>query len=141
MTQQPFAGLLLGLLSGAGKVSDFLALVLNEAVETVLLRVARDHSLDYRALLGRYKAEVVAEFSRVSDAPAGARCSETVERSGLQCRRRGVLGGRCAPHAAAHAAQLERARRLDAYRAGVPREAAAAVVMVPAAHADSMDML
>ena len=100
MASQPFAGLLLGLLSGASAVSEFLGLVLNEAVETVLLRVARDHSLDYRALLDRYKADVVAEFSRVSDAPAAGRCSETVARSGRQCRRRGVLGGRCAAHAA-----------------------------------------
>lgn len=143
MASRPFAGLLLGLLSGAGKVSDFLALVLNEAVETLLLRIARDHSLDYRALLDRYKADVVAEFSTVSEAPAGARCSDTVERSGRQCRRRGVLGGRCAAHAAAHAAKLERARRLDAYRADVAPAGAArggGNVMVPT-HADSMDML
>lgn len=145
--QQPFVRLLLGLLSGANGVSEFLRLVLNEAVETLLLRIARDHALDYRALLDRYKADVVGEFSRVADSPAaaGARCTGTVARSGKQCKRRGVLDGRCAAHAEAHAEALERARRLEAYRADVAGRAAAppaaGVMMVIVPSADSMDML
>lgn len=125
MTTQPFAAQLLRLLSGVGAASDFLGLVLREAVESLLLQISRDHGLEYRALVDKYRDAVVDAHSRLGDAP-GAQCVAIVKRSGKRCARRAVLDGRCASHAAAHATKVSRERRLAAYKETAASAAAAA---------------
>ena len=134
----PVAQKLLDLLTASTAVGDFVRLVVSEAVESLLLKVARDHALDYRQLLDRYKAGTVDAHTRIADESGVGTCVDTT-RAGARCSRRGIFDGRCARHADRHAEELARARRLEAYRDTVrPTPAQARPMMTVVAFEDDM---
>ena len=134
----PFAQKLLDLLTASTAVGDFVRLVVTEAVESLLLKIARDHALDYRQLLDRYRTDTVNAHTRIADESNVGACVDTT-RAGARCSRRGIFDGRCARHADQHAEQLARARRLEAYRDTVrPTPAQARPMMTVVAFEDDM---
>lgn len=134
----PFAQKLLDLLTASTAVGDFTRLVVTEAVESLLLKIARDHALDYRQLLDRYRADTVNAHTRIASESNVGTCVDTT-RAGARCSRRGIFDGRCARHADQHAEQLARARRLEAYRDTVrPTPAQARPMMTVVAFEDDM---
>lgn len=111
---------------GARQLEDFCGVVVSAAVEDALLCVARDYGHDYAVLLKRYKDEVVRRHASGA-LQEKTQCRGTTK-DGRPCTRRAKLHGYCGPHAAQMAEDQAKRRRVEAYKASVPRQDADSLV-------------
>lgn len=119
-----FAAAVQKLLAGATSAQDFARLLAGEVVEDLLRRVAADYTLDYGTLVETYKAAVVDSASSFASATVG-NCAFALKTSGQVCGRKAVIGGFCATHAPAGAADVSKRRRLDATKSALKAAASA----------------
>lgn len=105
--------------AGARQLEEFSHVLVTSAVEDALLCVARDYGHDYSLLLKRYKEEVVRRHASGS-LTEKTQCLGTTK-GGKQCTRRALLHGYCQNHAAQMAKEAADRRKVEAYRASMPR--------------------
>lgn len=114
-----FSRTLQSVVSGARQLEEFSHVLVQTAVEDALLCVARDYGHEYSALLARYRDLVVRRHA------SGSLTEKTqcrgVTKGGKPCGRRAQLQGYCQTHAAQMAEEEAKRRRVEAYRASVPR--------------------
>lgn len=91
-----------------------------EAVERTLRRLAADYPLDYGELVARYKQGVVQECCGAFDG-ATDKCAGTT-RAGKPCGRLAVACGFCAPHLQAWQQEQAAQRRADVYAESLKRD-------------------
>lgn len=96
-------------------VQDFCKVVVGAAVEDALLRVARDHGLNYRELVDKYRDPVVAQHASAAGVTVAGRC-KGVTRTGKQCSKPSQLNGYCPAHADQWAEDESKRRCVEAYR-------------------------
>ncbi len=133
--------------AGAAQVQDFAGVVIAAAVEDVLLSVSRDHGLNYRDLVARYKSDVVTRHASMAGVAAGT-CTAT-SRAGKQCTKRAQLGSYCASHAGQWTADESKRRCIEAYKAKVTKAAPkdtvftdfASAPVTSKANANALDLL
>lgn len=121
--QQP-SGLVRALnaiVSGATQVQDFATVVIAAAVEDVLLQVSRDHGLNYKDLVARYKDGTVRRHASLAVVASGT-CT-AMSRAGKQCTKRAQLGTLCAAHAGQWNADESKRRCVEAYKDKVTKAA------------------
>jgi hypothetical protein len=109
MSRDPFVSALTSVVDGTRRLEDFARVVIAGAVEDALLRVSRDHDLDYSAMVDAHLDDVVDRHSRAGGDGACGQCNGTTA-AGKRCPRRGAVRGYCR----AHAEQLALADKLTA---------------------------
>lgn len=120
----PFLRALGDLLSGARHANELAEVLVTEAVQRTLARVATDYPLDYTLLLDAYQADVVAECCSVAagGGDAGAKTCAATTKAGKQCVRRAVMGDVCMQHLDFWQEQQATQRRQQAYATSVRRD-------------------
>jgi hypothetical protein len=111
------------------QVQDFCKVVVGAAVEDAIFRVARDHGLNYKALIDKYKDDVVTKHSSAGVMAAGT--CKGVTRASKQCTKRAAINGFCPAHADQWGEDESKRRCVEAYRhkvATAPLSATAALV-------------
>lgn len=115
-------GLLKGLnavITGAVQVQDFARVLVTEAVEDALLRVARDHGLEYRLLVAKYRDDLVQTHA-VAAPDASLQCQGLTAR-GKRCGKRTVMNGHCQAHADQASQDASQRRCVEAYKQRVAK--------------------
>lgn len=120
-------------ISGVASALEFSRVLVGQAVEDVLQRVAADHNLDFAALVAAYKAPVVECVASLACPASDIKCTFTCKRSQKVCGRPAAHDTFCASHFKAGAEEASKRRRIESVR----QRAAAPVERLPApAHAD-----
>lgn len=115
-----FLRTLQSVVAGARAVEELAGVLVSAAVEDSLLCVARDFGHDYSALLRRYKAEVVGRHVTGTLGERGVKCRGST-RTGKPCSKAAQLQGFCHAHAQQMAQEAAKRRKVEAYKASVPR--------------------
>lgn len=115
-----FLKTLQSVVTGARQLEEFSNVLVSAAVEDALLCVARDYGHDYTLLLRRYKDEVVRRHAAGS-LKEKTQCRGTTAKGAKPCLRRAQLHGYCMPHALQLAEEEAKRRKVEAYKASVPR--------------------
>jgi hypothetical protein len=119
-------------LTNAVHVQDFCKVVVGAAVEDAIFRIARDHGLNYKALVDKYKADIVAEHASAAGAAGAGVTCKGITRAHRPCSKRAVINGFCTSHADQWAEDESKRRCVEAYRNDVkcaPTGAAAAALV------------
>ena len=124
--------------TGVASAQDYSRVLVAQAVEEVLQRVAADHNLDYSALLAAYKAPVVESVASLATPAADTKCSFTCKRSQKACGRPAAHDTFCATHFKAGAEEGSKRRRIESVR---QRHASAAPRTAPPAAPTAIDPL
>lgn len=106
-------------ITGVRQLEELSGVLVAAATEDALLCVARDYGHDYATLLKKYKEEVVRRHASgtVTDK---SQCRGTTK-GNKQCGKRAQLQGYCMAHAAQLVEEEAKRRKMEAYRASVPR--------------------
>ena len=113
---QDAPGLLRGInaiITGTLQVQDFTRIVVTGAVEDVLLRVSKDHGLDYSQLVAKYREDVVNAHASATGA---SHFCQGLRARGQKCSKRAVVNGFCQEHAAQGSADESKRRQVEAYK-------------------------
>jgi hypothetical protein len=124
-------------------VQDFCRVVVGAAVEDAIFRVARDHGLNYKALVDKYKNDIVAHHASAAGVTATVTC-KGVTRANKQCTKRAAINGFCPAHADQWGEDESKRRCVEAYRHDVktaPLSTALASTVQPAAAAQQRGTL
>lgn len=111
-------------------VQDFCKVVVGAAVEDAIFCVARDHGLNYKALVEKYKEDIVTKHSSAAGVLATGTC-KGVTRASKPCTKRATINGFCTSHADQWGQDESKRRCVEAYRNNVksaPLSTAAALV-------------
>lgn len=124
-----FVRTLHSVVTGARTAEELSRVLVSAAVEDALLCVARDYGHDYSALLRRYRDPVV---SRHASGQVGerTRCRAT-GKTGKPCGKTASLQGYCQAHAELVAEEAAKRRKVEAYKASVPRRDAESSLVEP----------
>lgn len=90
-----FLSTLSQVVNGAKVLEEFTSVIVGGAIEDVLLRVARDHGLDYSKLVRDYKDDVLDKHALL--ATGNVRCKGFTEKN-KPCGRRAACKGYCRAH-------------------------------------------
>jgi hypothetical protein len=81
--------------NGAKAVEEFTSTIVGAAIEDVLLRVAKDHGLDYSKLVEEYKDDVLDKHALLGT--GNVKCKGLTDKK-QPCGRRAVCRGYCRGH-------------------------------------------
>jgi hypothetical protein len=98
--------------NGAKAIEEFTSTIVGAAIEDVLLRVARDHGLDYSKLVDEYKDDVLDKHALLGT--GNVKCKGFTDKK-QPCGRRAVCRGYCRGHSSQGAERETKDRKGVSY--------------------------
>ena len=114
MTEPIFLRTMVQAVSAVVAAQDLCRVVVEAALDDVLLNVAKEHNLNYTELVRKHKSAVVDTCFAQSDTQCKGKT-----RTGDPCNRKSLVHGYCAIHREQGTVHEEKRRRIEAYDASI----------------------